>query len=52
MGLMTTSASGNAYASCSQSGVKKTKGSQTISWPGDEEEEAEPQLGVVVGLGL
>ena len=42
MGLMTISALESAYASCSQSGVKKIKGSQTISWPGDEEEEAEP----------
>lgn len=52
MGLMTTSASENAYASCSQSGVKRIKGSQTISWSGEEEEEEGPQLGVVVGLGL
>ena len=52
MGLMTTSAFENAYASSSQSGVKRIKGSQTILWSGEEEEEAGPQLGVVVGLGL
>ena len=52
MGLMTTSALESAYASCSQSGVKRIKGSHTVSWLGAEEEEAGPQLGVVMGVGL
>lgn len=52
MGLMTTSALESAYASCSQSGVKRIKGSQIISWLGAEEGEVGPQLGVVMGLGL
>ena len=50
MGLTRTSVSENAYASCSQSGVKRIKGSQVTFNPEGEAEEADPQLGVVAVL--